>query len=272
MERSRSGNRSNRTGQSADRLRGILAAALGGAAVIAGVRRTVQTLATFEQQMSTVRGITQATGVEFQSLREEAAQLGATTRFSATQAAEGMIFLSRAGFDTGEVLESVDDTLRLAQAGALDLGRAADIASNVLQGFRLQTSDAGRVVDVLALAANSANTNVEQLGDALKFVAPVAAGLGVSIEETSAAISVLSNNGLQATLAGTGLRRVLSELESPSKMTERILSSLGVTANEVTISQVGLTNAVRRLAEASITTGQAWKYSVTVAARHSRCW
>ena len=247
----------DRTGRSADRLRGILAAALGGAAVVAGVSRTVRTLATFEQSMSTVRGITQATRMEFRDLREEAAQLGATTRFSATQAAEGMIFLSRAGFDTAEVLESVDDTLRLAQAGALDLGRAADIASNVLQGFRLETSEAGRVVDILALTANSANTNVEQLGDALKFVAPVAAGLGVSIEETSSAIAVLSNNGLQATLAGTGLRRVLSELESPSKMTESILRSLGVTANEVTVSQVGLTNAVQRLAEASITTGQA---------------
>jgi len=227
--------------------------ALGGALVL---RQSIGLLASFGQEMSTVRAITGATGDEFRDLTGIARDLGATTRFSASEAAQGMTFLARAGFSTAEVMESIDDTLRLAQAGALDLGSAADIASNVLSGFRLEADQAGRVVDVLAKAANSSNTDVRQLGDGLKLVAPIAAGVGVSIEETTAAIGKLSDAGLQATLAGTGLRRVISELESPSRKTRGLLQDLGLTADEVRISQVGLTAAIERLARAGIDTGQ----------------
>lgn len=228
--------------------------ALGGTVVLVGA---VRTLANFSQEMSTVQAITQATTSDFDLLQDKAKELGATTRFSASQAAEGMKFLARAGFDADEVLNSIAGTLQLAQAGALDLGRAADIASNVLQGFRLEVDQTARVVDVLALAANSSNTNVEQLGDAMKFVAPVASGVGVSLEEATAAAGALSNAGLQASLAGTGLRRVLSELESPSAKTVKVLNQLGVSANEVRISQVGLTRAMERLRAAGVDTGLA---------------
>lgn len=217
----------------------------------------VSTLASFSQEMSTVRAITGATEDQFQALREEAKRLGAETRFSATQAAEGMTFLARAGFDTSQVLASIDDTLRLAQAGALDLGSAADIASNILTGFRMNAEEAGRVVDVLAFAANRSNTNVQQLGDGMKFVAPVAAGLRVSLEEATAAVGALSDAGLQGSIAGTGLRRVLSELESPSARTTRILRELGVTTDQVRVSQVGLTNALQVLRDAGVDTALA---------------
>jgi TP901 family phage tail tape measure protein len=228
--------------------------ALGGALVL---RSSISLLASFSQEMSTVRAITGATAQEFASLQDIARDLGATTRFAATEAAQGLAFLARAGFSAAEAIDTIDDTLNLAQAGALDLASAADIASNVLRGFRLATNQAGRVVDVLALAANKSNTNVQQLGDALKFVAPVAAGVGVEIEETTAAISALSDAGLQASLAGTGLRRILSELESPASKTQKILRSLGVTADEVKVSQVGLTGALERLAKSGIDTGLA---------------
>lgn len=227
---------------------------LGGALIITGA---VRTLASFSQEMSTVRAVTEATGDAFQALRDKAKDLGATTRFSATEAAEGMTFLARAGYDAEEVLGSIEGTLQLAQAGALGLGQAADIASNVLQGFRLNVDQTSRVVDVLALAANSSNTNVTQLGDAMKFVAPVAAGVGVSIEEATAAIGVLSNAGLQASMAGTGLRRVLSELESTSPKTAKILNALGLSTDDVRISSVGLTTALTRLKEAGVDTGLA---------------
>jgi len=226
----------------------------GGAAILTG---SIRLLADFSQSMSTVKAISGATEQQFKSLREEALKLGASTRFSATQAGDAMLFLARAGFDASQVLEGVGSTLLLAQAGALELGRAADISSNVLQGFRLEVSDLDKVVDVLALTANSSNTNIQQMGIAMQFVAPVAAGLGVSVEEASAAIGSLSNAGLQASLAGTGLRRVLSELESPSKGSVKILNSLGVSTEEVAISQVGLTSALRRLKSAGIDTGQA---------------
>jgi TP901 family phage tail tape measure protein len=228
--------------------------ALGGALVL---QQSIGLLANFQQEMSTVKAITGATGAEFQNLSGMARELGATTRFSASEAAQGMTFLARAGFETGEVMESIDDTLRLAQAGALDLGSAADIASNVLKGFRLETDQAARVVDVLAKAANSSNTDVRQLGDAMKLVAPIAAGVGVEIEEATAAVGALSDAGLQATLAGTGLRRVISELESPSRKTRNLLTQMGLSAEEVKVSQVGLTSALKALADAGIDTGQA---------------
>ena len=217
----------------------------------------VRTVADFEQAMSTVRAITGATEGDFRRLSDTARTLGRTTRFTATQAAEGMLFLARAGFDTNQVLGAVHGTLQLAQAGALDLGSAANIATNILTGFRLEVEQTGNVVDILAFAANSSNTNVQQLGDAMKFVAPVAAGLGVQIETATAAISALSNAGLQASLAGTGLRRVLAELESPAVKTQRILRALGLTAGDVRISQVGLTTALQRLRDAGVDAGLA---------------
>ncbi len=247
----------DRLEQGAVRLRRQLAtmfAPLAAGAVLVGATRT---LASFSQEMSTVLAITQATEVQFAQLTDTARELGATTRFSATQAAEGMVFLARAGFETEEVLASVGDTLLLAQSGALSLGSAADIASNVLQGFRLEVSETARVVDVLSFTANNANTNVLQLGDAMKFVAPVASGVGLSIEVTAAAMGALSDAGLQASLAGTGLRRVLSELESPSVATNKVLQSLGLNLDDVRISSVGLVQAMQNLKTAGVDTGLA---------------
>jgi TP901 family phage tail tape measure protein len=247
----------NRVGNAADRTRQLISRTFALVGIGGAISGSIRLIANFEQSISSVGAVSGATGQQLLQLREEAQRLGSTTRFSASEAAEGLLFLSRAGFSVDESLQTIQGTLQLAQAGALDLASAADIASNILSGFRLEAEEAGRVVDVIALAANSANTNVFQLGEALKFVAPVAAGLGVSIEETSAAIGVLSDAGLQASLAGTGLRRVLSELESPASRTEQILKSVGLTAEEVQVSQVGLTEAIRALAEAGVDTALA---------------
>ena len=228
--------------------------ALGGGFI---VTRAIRDIANFEQAMSTVRAISAATETQFVALRTEAQRLGATTRFTGRQAAEGMLFLARAGFDTQQILEAIPGTLRLAQAGAINLGRAADIATNILTGFRQETQETSRVVDIMAFVVNSSNTNMEELGDAMKFVAPVAAGLNVSIEEASAAIGALSNNGLKASLAGTGLRRVLAGLESPTSQASKIMRELGVNADQVRISQVGLTEAIRTLGNAGIDAGLA---------------
>ncbi len=222
-----------------------------------GIGKAIATIADFGQAMSTVRAITQATEEQFQSLSDEAKRLGATTRFSATQAAEGLLFLARAGLDAGEALEAVEGTLKLAQAGNLELGRAADIATNALTGFGLEVIELARVVDVLALASNSANTDVNQLGEALKFVAPIAAGVGVTIEETTAAIAALADAGLQASIGGTGLRRVISELEAPAEKTIKLFNAFGVEAKDVKVSTVGLSTALKTLADAGLTTGDA---------------
>lgn len=231
---------------------GIFAGLVAGA----GVTQGIQLLADFSQQLSTIQAVTGATGAEFEQLSQRAQELGTTTRFSASQAAEAMVLLARAGFETDEVFESVQDTLQLAQAGGLGLAEAANIAAGSLRGFQLEAGEIGRVVDVLAAGANSANTSVSQLGQALTFVAPVAAGLNTNIEETTAAILALSDAGIQSTRAGTGLRVVFSQLEQPVGAAVEVLEQLGLSQDDVRISSVGLTTALERLGAAGITTGQ----------------
>lgn len=202
--------------------------------------------------MSTVQAVAGATADEFVALREEAQRLGATTRFSATEAAQAMGELARAGFSVNETLKATSGTLQLAQAGGLELARAAEIAGATLRGFRLEVEDLGRVNDVLALAANATNTSVEGLGQGMKFVAPIAAGLGVSLESTAAALGTLANKGLDAGLAGRGLRGLFDALEAPSDALAARLLAVGVSTDEVRISSVGLAGALDALNRAGI--------------------
>lgn len=164
-----------------------------------------------------------------------ALELGRETLFSAIDAAQGMQVLARAGFNTREVLDSIGPVMNLAIADNLELAESADIVIAALRGFNLETRDAGRVTDILALGAAKANTNVSTLGEAFKYVAPVAAGMGISIEETVAAIGILSDAGLKGSLAGTTLRRAFSELISPTAKSKKILDELGI----VTVTSAG---------------------------------
>ena len=229
--------------------------------VIIGVAGTavIRAFSSFEAEMSNVRAISGATEAEFISLTNVAEELGRTTRFSATEAAEGLTFLARAGFDVNEQLEALPAVLTLAQAGGLGLGSAADIVSNVLQGFGEETSQVTRFVDVLSSAANSSNTSVEQLGMALSFVGPPARSLGVSVEETAAAIGVLSDAGIQGSRAGTGLRRVLSALADPTEELQDVLNEAGLRVSDLDISTQGLIPVLQRLANANLTTGQTFR-------------
>jgi len=204
------------------------ASVVGIGSAIFALQGSVGVIRDFGQAMSTVSAVSGGTAEEIQAIRNETKRLGSTTRFTATQAAEGVTFLARAGFSAAQSLEAVEGTLLLAQAGALDLGRAADIASNILTGFGLDAAKTNRVVDVLAFTANNANTNVEQLGEAMKFAAPIAAGLNLSVSDTSAAIGALSDAGIQATLAGTGLRSILVKLAAPSEELQRTLGGVSI--------------------------------------------
>ena len=182
----------------------------------------------FEAAMSKVLGITGATEEEMKALGDQAKQLGLTTQFSATQAAEGMSFLAQAGYTVNQILESMPGVLNLAAAGQLELGAAADIVSNVLSGFGLEARETGRLVDVLAAAATSSNTNVEQMAEALKYAGPIARSVGLSVEATAAAIGLLGDNGIQGSDAGTQLRGVLLALAKPSDEAADLLERLGV--------------------------------------------
>lgn len=245
----------------------LLRTALGALVGVAGLagavmvfKGAVNTMAKFSQEMSTVGAISGATQTQMEDLRDTAKDLGITTRFSASQAAEGMTFLARAGFNTNEVLAAIGPTLQLAQAGALGLGEAADIASNVLTGFNIAARESARVIDVLALAANSSNTNVQQLGEAMSYVAPISASLGVSLEETAAAVEVLSNAGIQASRAGTNLTMVMRLLQSPTEKQNAVLADLGLTAQDVSVANLGLTKVLENLLNAGIEAPQVFEF------------
>lgn len=244
---------SNKANQVRKNLGLTFGALAGGAAIFSAVR----SIASFEEAIATAGAVSRSTGAEFEALRDKALELGISTRFTATQAADALVFLSRAGFSVSESLVSVGDTLLLAQAGGLGLAEAADITANTLRGFTLAANESARVVDVLVATTNSANTNVTELGQAMKFVAPVAAGLNQSIEQTAAGLGVLADAGLKATLGGTGLRRVLAELESPGSTFRKILDEVGISAKEIAPSQNELVDILERLRDAGIDTGQA---------------
>lgn len=244
----------------ADQLRatmGRLFALVGG---ITAVTRAIGVYARFEQTMASVAAVSGGTRSEIAALREESERLGATTRFSATQAAEGAELLSRAGFTAQQTLESLEGTLRLAQAGGLGLASAADITTAVLKGFQLSVSETGRVADVLSAAAANANTTVLQLGEGMKYVAPIAAGLKLSLETTTAAMQVLSNAGLQASMAGTGLRKVIADLSAPGAKLKSTILSAGVAIEDVDPKANKLADILARLRSAGINAGNAVEY------------
>lgn len=176
----------------------------------------LKTAMDFESAMNQVGAVTGAVGEDFNKLREQAKLLGSTTKFTASEAAQGMNFLAMAGFDTQQIMKAMPGVLDLASAGAMDLATASDIASNILTGFNKPASEINNVVDIMAKTFTSSNTNLMQLGYAMKYVAPVAAGMGVSIEETSAIIGMLSDAGIQASMAGTTLRGILVTLGEAS--------------------------------------------------------
>ena len=217
----------------------------------------LKTAVDFDDSMRQVAAVTGATGDQFDRLRQQAIDLGASTAWSASESAAAMQYLGMAGLDTNEILEATPQMLSLASAGAMDLGTAADIATNVLSGFNLQVSDLAHVSDVLAQAASSSNTSVEQLGHAMAYVGPVASSAGLSIEETTAAIQVMSNSGIQGTMAGTALRGALSSLLSPTTQATNVLASYGLTAADVDPQVHSLAEIIDTLGAVGLSTGDA---------------
>lgn len=206
-------------------------------------------LADFSQVMSTVKAVTQATAEEMAMLTAEAERLGGTTRFSATEAGEAMKLLAQAGMSVSEVMASVGGALTLAQAGGVELGAAAEITGTTLAGFGLKAAEAGRVVDVLAEAANASNSGILDLGEALKFAAPTASALGLTLEETVAIIGKLSDGGLKGGLAGRGFQSLTTQLVNNKDKIEALIGPFNVATD-------GLASVLRKLREANITTEQ----------------
>lgn len=190
----------------------------------------VKTSADFQAQMSRVKAISGATGEDFEKLKNQAKDLGAKTSFSAKEAAEGMENLASAGFSTTQIMSAMPGLLDLAASDNLDLASAADIAASTLNGFGLEAGKTAHVADVLAKAAGETNAGIADTGEAMKYIAPVASAMGISLEETTAAIGLLSNAGIKGGQAGTVLRSALSSLAKPSKEASDLMNQLGFNA------------------------------------------
>lgn len=203
-------------------------AGMTGAAMGAGILSSVTTGMDFQAAMSRVGAVSGATGEDFAKLEAQAKELGRSTVWSASQAAEGMQYLAMAGFKTNDILATMPGMLSLASAGQVELAEAADISSNILSGFGMEASEIGRVGDVLTSTFTGSNTSLSGLGHTMKYAAPVAKSMGASLEVTAAMAAKLGDAGIQGEMAGTALRNVMLKLATPTGNAAKTLEALGV--------------------------------------------
>ena len=175
----------------------------------------VKTATDFEAGMSEVKAISGATGSEFDALRDKAIEMGAKTKFSASDSADAFKYMAMAGWDASQMMDGIAGIMDLAAASGEDLATTSDIVTDALTAFGLQASDSAHFADVLAQASSKSNTNVGLMGETFKYVAPVAGALGYSIEDTAVAIGLMANSGIKGSQAGTALRSTITRLAKP---------------------------------------------------------
>ena len=186
----------------------------------------------FQTEINALHAATNASAKDMEIMREQAKELGKTTQFSASQAAEAQKLLGQAGFDTQKIIGAMPAVLNLAAAGALEIGNAADVATSMMAGFGLESNELQRAVDVLALTASSAKTTVADMGVAMRLAAPLAAKLGISVESTSAATAMLQNAGLEPGQSGTLFNNVLTRLIKITSRAKIGFDEMGVSWKE----------------------------------------
>lgn len=187
---------------------------------------------TFEAEMSKVSAISGATGDELSSLTDKAKEMGAKTKFSATESAQAMEYMAMAGWKTADMLNGIEGIMNLAAASGEDLATTSDIVTDALTAFGLSAQDSTHFADVLAAASSNANTNVSMMGETFKYVAPVAGALGFSVEDCGVAIGLMANSGIKAGQAGTSLRQMLSSLTKPTKEVQTAMNTLGLSLTD----------------------------------------
>lgn len=213
----------------------------------AGIADTVKTYADFEAAMSEVKAISGATSEEFAQLTEKANQMGAVTKFTASESAEAFKYMAQAGWDAKEMMDGIEGLMSLAAASGEDLGTTSDIVTDALTAFGMSAKESGRFADVMAMAANATNTDVAKMGDTFKYVAPVAGALGYSIEDTAVAIGLMANNGIKASQAGTSLRSLLTNLTHPVGQAEDAINDLGISITNADGSVKPLSQTLQEL-------------------------
>ena len=190
----------------------------------------------FDEEMSRVQALTRLNkdSSQLSALRDQAKKLGAETAFTTRDAASGQAFLAMAGFTPDAIRAALPGVLNMALAGGMDLGESADISSNILSQFRLDPKEMDRVSDVLTAAFTRTNTDLRNIGEAMKYAGTGLAGLGVDVERTTAMIGVMANVGLRGSIAGTGLQTTFSRLAAPTGKAQVALKQLGVTVADAT--------------------------------------
>ena len=205
----------------------------------------------FEAQMSRVQAIAGATGEELQQLTDQAMDLGAKTTFSASQVAQGMENLASAGFTTQEIMEAMPGLLNLAASSGADLATSSEIAASAIRGFGLEASSSAHVADVFAEASARTNAQVEDMGYAMKYIAPVANTMGLKIEEVAAAIGIMSDAGIKGEQAGTTLRGALTRLTKPTDKMIGVMEELGISFYDNEGKMKSLTEMISMLQDAT---------------------
>lgn len=186
----------------------------------------------FEASMSKVAAISGATGDDLKALTDKAKEMGATTKFSASESADALQYMAMAGWKTEDMLNGLEGIMNLAAASGEDLATTSDIVTDALTAFGLSAEDSTHFADVLAQASSNANTNVGMMGETFKYVAPVAGALGYTAEDTALAIGLMANSGIKASQAGTSLRSIMSRMAKPTKEVQGAMDKLGVSLTD----------------------------------------
>lgn len=227
-------------------------AVIGGAATaVAGIgAAAIKVGADFESSMSNVAAISGATGDELEALTEKAKEMGAKTKFSATESAEAFSYMAMAGWKTEDMLSGIEGVMNLAAASGENLATTSDIVTDALTAFGMSASESGHFADILAAASSNANTNVSMMGETFKYVAPVAGALGFSAEDCATAIGLMANSGIKASQAGTSLRSIFTRLTKPTDEVAAAMEELGISMTNSDGSMKSLNEIMKDLRKA----------------------
>lgn len=227
----------------------------------------VKTATDFEAGMSEVKAISGATGSEFDALRDKAIEMGAKTKFSASDSADAFKYMAMAGWDASQMMDGIAGIMDLAAASGEDLATTSDIVTDALTAFGLQASDSAHFADVLAQASSKSNTNVGLMGETFKYVAPVAGALGYSIEDTAVAIGLMANSGIKGSQAGTALRSTITRLAKPVGEVKDAVEELGISITNADGTMKPLSQTMVELREkfAGLTEEQKAQYAAMLA-------
>lgn len=202
------------------------------AGISLGIGDAIKTFMDFDAAMSQVSAISGATGASLESLTKKAREMGKTTQFTSTQAAEAFNYMAMAGWKSEDMLGGIDGILSLAAASGEDLATTSDIVTDAMTAFGLQADEAEHFADVLAVASSNANTNVGMMGESFKYAAPVAGAMGYNIEDTAMALGLMANSGIKASQGGTALRGVFTRLVSPTKDAAELMKKYGISLQD----------------------------------------